>query len=68
MPLGFDLDANIREALIVMRGDPIEVELLFDRKTAAWAAGTVAGWIAGPDWLRSQLFESDTFPKTKSLK
>jgi len=37
MPLGFDLDAYIQEALVVMRGDPIEVELLFDRKTAAWA-------------------------------
>ncbi|MBN2319630.1 MAG: WYL domain-containing protein [Acidobacteria bacterium] len=37
MPLGFDLDSYVQEALVVMRGNPIEVELLFDRKTAAWA-------------------------------
>jgi predicted DNA-binding transcriptional regulator YafY len=37
LPLGFDLDAYVRDALVVMRGQPIEVELLFDRPTAAWA-------------------------------
>lgn len=37
MPLGFDLDAYIQEALVVMRVDPIEVELLLCRKRAAWA-------------------------------
>jgi len=37
MPLGFDLEAYLRDALIAMRGEPIEVELLFDGKTAAWA-------------------------------
>lgn len=37
MPLGFDLDSYVQEALVAMRGEPIEVELLFDRKTAAWA-------------------------------
>ncbi len=36
MPLGFDLDAYVQDALVVMRGKPIEVELLFDRLTAAW--------------------------------
>jgi len=36
MPLGFDLDSYVKEALVVMRGKPLEVELLFDRKTAAW--------------------------------
>ncbi len=36
MPLGFDLDSYIQEALVVMRGKPLEVELLFDRPTAAW--------------------------------
>jgi predicted DNA-binding transcriptional regulator YafY len=36
MPLGFDLDAYVRDALVVMRGQPIEVELLFDRPTTAW--------------------------------
>ena len=37
MPLGFDLDAYVRDVLVVMRGKPIEVELLFERSTAAWA-------------------------------
>jgi predicted DNA-binding transcriptional regulator YafY len=36
MPLGFDLEAYVRDALVVMRGEPVEVELLFDRATAAW--------------------------------
>jgi predicted DNA-binding transcriptional regulator YafY len=37
MPLGFDLDSYVQEALVVMRGKPLEVELLFDRQTTAWA-------------------------------
>lgn len=37
LPLNFDLDAYVRDALVVMRGKPLEVELLFDRPTAAWA-------------------------------
>jgi predicted DNA-binding transcriptional regulator YafY len=36
MPLGFDLEAYVQDALVVMRGKPIEVELLFDRSTSAW--------------------------------
>ncbi len=38
MPLGFNVEEYVRTALMVMRGGPeIEVELLFDRKTSAWA-------------------------------
>jgi predicted DNA-binding transcriptional regulator YafY len=37
MPLGFDLEAYLKDALVAMRGQPIEVELLFNRETAAWA-------------------------------
>ena len=36
MPLDFDLDAYVRDALVVMRGTPIEIELLFDKPTTAW--------------------------------
>jgi predicted DNA-binding transcriptional regulator YafY len=36
MPLGFDLEAYVRDALGAMRGPLIEIELLFDRDTAAW--------------------------------
>lgn len=36
MPLGFDLDAYVQDALTVMRGPRIEVELLFNKVTAAW--------------------------------
>jgi predicted DNA-binding transcriptional regulator YafY len=41
MPLGFDLDAYVRDALMVMRGKPIDIELLFDRPTAAWVRGNI---------------------------
>lgn len=37
MPLGFDLEAFVQDALTVMRGQPIDVELRFDKATAAWA-------------------------------
>ncbi len=37
MPLGFDLEAYLKDALVVMRGKPIEVVLRFDAKTTAWA-------------------------------
>src|SRR5574337_148444 len=36
MPLNFDLDAYVQDALVVMRGRPVAVELLFDKATAAW--------------------------------
>ena len=37
LPLNFDMDAYVQDALVVMRGEQIEVELHFDRKTTAWA-------------------------------
>jgi len=37
LPLGFDLDAFVKDALTVMRGPRIEVELMFDKATAVWA-------------------------------
>ncbi len=36
MPLGFDVNAYVQDALVVMRGKPIAVELLFAKPTAAW--------------------------------
>jgi predicted DNA-binding transcriptional regulator YafY len=36
MPLGFDVDAYVQDALVVMRGKPIAVELLFTKPTTAW--------------------------------
>lgn len=36
MPLGFDLEAYVQDALTVMRGPRIEVELQFDKATASW--------------------------------
>ena len=36
MPLGFDLDDYVQDALVVMRGKPIAVELAFSKSTAAW--------------------------------
>jgi predicted DNA-binding transcriptional regulator YafY len=46
LPLGFDLDAYLRDALVVMGGTPIAVELALDKATAAWARDRV--------WHRSQ--------------
>lgn len=37
MPLGFNVDEYVQDALMVMRGKRIEVELLFSRAAAAWA-------------------------------
>lgn len=37
MPLGFDVGAYVQDSLVVMRGRPIPVELLFSKSTAAWA-------------------------------
>ncbi|MBI2361449.1 MAG: WYL domain-containing protein, partial [Deltaproteobacteria bacterium] len=36
LPLGFDIEAYVRDALVVMRGRRIEVELLFSKRAAAW--------------------------------
>ncbi len=41
MPLGFDPDAYMQHALVVMRGRPVVVELLFSKATAAWARDRV---------------------------
>ncbi len=35
-PLGFDIEAYVQDALMVMRGRRIEVELLFAKTAAAW--------------------------------
>ena len=37
MPLHFDIEAYVEDALVVMRGERITVELKFDKATAAWA-------------------------------
>jgi predicted DNA-binding transcriptional regulator YafY len=36
LPLHFDLEAYVEDALVVMRGERITVELKFDKATAAW--------------------------------
>lgn len=42
IPLGFNVEDYVRNALSVMRGgELIDVELLFDRKTSAWAKGRI---------------------------
>ena len=41
MPLHFDLDAFVQDALTVMRGPRIEVRLEFDKATAAWVKDRV---------------------------
>jgi predicted DNA-binding transcriptional regulator YafY len=41
LPLGFDVQAYVQDALVVMRGRQIAVELVFDRATAAWARDRV---------------------------
>jgi predicted DNA-binding transcriptional regulator YafY len=36
MPLGFDVEEYVQDALMVMRGRRIDVELVFSKKVAAW--------------------------------
>jgi predicted DNA-binding transcriptional regulator YafY len=50
MPLGFDVDAYVQDALMIMRGRRIDVELLFSKKVAAWVKDKL--------WHASQ----ETFP------
>src|SRR5881397_3428434 len=50
MPLGFDLERYVQDALVVMRGNPVEVELLFDRQTASW--------VKDREWHASQQLKS----------
>ncbi len=64
LPLGFDAEAYVEDALVVMRGNLIEVELAFDRPTAAWARDRI--WhpsqrlVHGRDGLRMALRVADT--------
>lgn len=46
MPLGFDLEAHMQDALVVMRGKPVTVELLFSKAAAPWVKDRM--------WHRSQ--------------
>lgn len=41
IPLHFDFDAFVEDSLTVMRGPRIEVELLFEKATAAWVKDRV---------------------------
>jgi len=36
MPLGFDVEAYVQDALVVMSGKPVTVELLFSKSAAPW--------------------------------
>ena len=36
MPLGFDVEQYVQDALMIMRGRRIDVELLFSKKAAGW--------------------------------
>jgi len=50
MPLGFDVEAYVQDALMIVRGRRIEVELLFSKKVSAWVKDKL--------WHSSQ----ETFP------
>ena len=41
LPLGFNVEEYVQDALMVMRGRRIEVELLFSKATAAWVKDKV---------------------------
>jgi len=41
LPLGFDVEEYVQDALMVMRGKRIEVELLFSKPAAAWVKDKV---------------------------
>jgi predicted DNA-binding transcriptional regulator YafY len=46
MPLGFDVEAYVQDALVVMRGERLTVELLFSKSAAPWVKDRL--------WHRSQ--------------
>jgi predicted DNA-binding transcriptional regulator YafY len=46
MPLGFEVEEYVQDALMIMRGRRIDVELLFSKK--------VAGWVKDKLWHSSQ--------------
>jgi predicted DNA-binding transcriptional regulator YafY len=48
MPLGFDIEEYVQDALVVMRGRPMDVELVFEPGTAAW--------VKDREWHASQKF------------
>jgi predicted DNA-binding transcriptional regulator YafY len=50
MPLGFDVEAYVQDALMIMRGRRMDVELLFSKNVAAWVKDKL--------WHSSQ----ETFP------
>jgi predicted DNA-binding transcriptional regulator YafY len=50
MPLGFDVEEYVQDALMIMRGRRVDVELLFSKKVAAWVKDKL--------WHSSQ----ETFP------
>jgi predicted DNA-binding transcriptional regulator YafY len=50
MPLGFDVEEYVQDALMIMRGRRIDIELLFSKKVATWVKDKL--------WHSSQ----DTFP------
>jgi predicted DNA-binding transcriptional regulator YafY len=64
LPLGFDVESYVEDALVVMRGRLVEVELAFDRATAAWARDRI--WhpsqrlVPTRDGLRMTLRVADT--------
>ena len=64
LPLGFDVEEYVENALVVMRGRLVEVELAFDRATAAWARDRI--WhpsqhlVATREGLRMMLRVADT--------
>ena len=43
MPLGFDVENYVQDALMIMRGLRIDVELLFTKKVAAWVKDKLCG-------------------------
>jgi predicted DNA-binding transcriptional regulator YafY len=59
MPLGFDLEAHVQDALVVMRGKPVTVELLFSKAAAPWVKDRV--------WHRSQTLTSQKDGRLKML-
>ena len=50
MPLGFDVQEYVADALLIMRGAPIDVQLSFHR--------TVAPWVCDRNWHSSQKVKS----------
>ena len=59
MPLGFNVQEYVQDALNVMRGRRIEVELLFSKRASAWVKDKTCASEPGNQTLEGRPAQTD---------